>query len=164
MTMMLAGPPAVIETLTPVFTAISGKRFVVGAAPGRAATFKIVNNLLAAANLAAGAEAFALAIKAGLDPREVLAVVQASSGASWMLGDRMPRALDGDRSVKAACRILAKDAGLAVALAERLGADAPFARAASRSFAHAIEAGLGDEDDSRLLDLRGGSLPNRPAH
>lgn len=159
MTMMLAGPAEVLATLEPVFAAMSGTRFVAGAVPGRAATFKVVNNLLAAANLAAGAEALALAIRAGLDPREVLSVISASSGASWMVADRMPRALDGDRTVNAACRILAKDAKLAVALADRLGADAPFARAAAERFRQALAAGLAEDDDSRLLDLSTGVVP-----
>ncbi len=70
--------------------------FRVGSTPGDAAKFKIVNNLLAAVNLAAGAEALALAVRAGLDPRQVVDVINASSGGSWIFADRMPRALAGD--------------------------------------------------------------------
>jgi len=132
---------------------MAGRVFEVGERPGQAATFKIVNNLLAAANLAAGAEALALARRAGLDQKAVLDVIGASSGASWIVGDRMSRALSGDTGVRAAARILAKDASIAAALAARLGARDRFAAAAARSFEEAVEAGLGEADDSVLLAL-----------
>ncbi len=153
MTMMVSGPAAALAACHGVFAAIAGRVFTVGDAPGQAATFKIVNNLLAATNLAAGAEALALATRAGVDPRAALDVINASSGASWVVAERMARALAGDDEVRAATRILAKDVGIAVALADRVGADARFARAAQRAFADAIDAGLGDQDDAALLKL-----------
>lgn len=151
MTMMVAGPPAACERCAPVFARIAGRVFQVGDRPGQASTFKIVNNLLAAVNLAAGAEALALATKAGIDPRAALDVINASSGASWIVAERMERALSGDKTVRAATRILAKDVGIAATLAERVGAHAPFARAARRAFQEAVQAGLGDQDDSAML-------------
>ena len=69
MTMMLSGAAEAIERCGPVLRAIAGKVFVVGTRPGDAAKFKIVNNMLAAANLAAAGEAIALAERAGLDLR-----------------------------------------------------------------------------------------------
>jgi L-threonate 2-dehydrogenase len=153
MTMMVAGSSAARERCAPVFARIAGRVFEVGDRPGQAATFKIVNNLLAAVNLAAGAEALALAKKAGIDPRAALDVIGASSGASWIVADRMPRALSGDKAVRAATRILAKDVGIAAALGERVNADVPFARAARRAFEDALGAGLGDEDDAAMLHL-----------
>jgi 3-hydroxyisobutyrate dehydrogenase-like beta-hydroxyacid dehydrogenase len=165
MTMMVAGEAAARSRCRPLFEAMAGRVFDVGDTPGQAATFKIVNNLLAAANLAAGAEALALARRAGLEPRSVLEVIGASSGASWIVADRMSRALAGDHGVRAAARILAKDASIATALARRLGACDRFATAAARSFAEAVEAGLGEADDSVLLALfeRAGGGPERTA-
>ena len=151
MTMMTSGAAQVLERCAPMFARIAGRVFAVGGRPGDAATFKIVNNLLAAANLAAGAEAMALAKRAGLDPAAMFDVVDASSGASWIVADRMPRALAQDRGVRAATRVLAKDVGIAVALAERLGASSAFARAAHEAFVAAVEAGYGEEDDSVML-------------
>jgi len=153
MTMMVSGEAAARSACAALFTAMADRIFDVGERPGQAATFKIVNNLLAAANLAAGAEALALARRAGLDPKAVLEVIGASSGASWIVGDRMSRALAGDTGVRAAARILAKDASIAAALARRLGARDRFAVAAARSFEEAVEAGLGEADDSVLLAL-----------
>ncbi len=150
MTIMASGDAAALSACTPVFDAIAGRVFHVGATPGDAAKFKIVNNLLAAANLAAGAEALALAAKAGLDPRLVVDVINASSGSSWILADRMSRALADDYAPRAAARILAKDAGLATQFARRHGVEATFASAALAAFKAAVDDGLGEEDDAVL--------------
>jgi 3-hydroxyisobutyrate dehydrogenase-like beta-hydroxyacid dehydrogenase len=151
MTMMVAGPSAAVAELEPVFAVIAAKVFRVGSAPGDAARFKIVNNLLAAANLAAGAEALALAVKAGLDLHKVVDVVNASSGGSWIFADRMPRALAGDFAPRAAAAILAKDVGIAADLAARLGVDAPFARAAREAFRALVDDGYGEIDDAAIV-------------
>ena len=134
-----------------MLAAISDKRFVVGSRPGDAARFKILNNQLAAVNLAAGAEAMALAIRAGIEPRRFLDVVNASSGASWIFGDRMARVLANDSALRAAVNLLAKDSGIAVEAAAALGFDAPLARAAHEVFCRAVAAGFGDDDDAVLL-------------
>ena len=154
MTMMVAGPANALARCAPVFGVIAERVFEVGAHAGDAARFKIVNNLLAAANLAAAAEAVALATAAGLDPRQVFDVVNASSGASWMFADRMPRALARDFAPRAATRILAKDSAIAAAFAARIGVDAPFARAAHATFRAAIDAGYGDDDDAAVVRFR----------
>jgi len=152
MTMMAAGRAAALDRCAPVFEAIAGKVFPVGTNPGDAARFKVINNMLAAVNLAAGAEALALAAKAGLDPRLVLDVVNASSGASWIVADRMPRALIGDYAPRAASRILAKDVALAVALAQRLGLDSHFANAARAAFDATVAAGFAEHDDAAIYE------------
>ncbi len=80
MTIMLSGDEQAIADCAAVFDAIAGRRFVVGARAGDAATFKVLNNQLAAANLAAGAEAMAIAMRAGLDPRLFVDVVGVKLG------------------------------------------------------------------------------------
>ena len=63
----------------------------------------------------------------------------------------MTRALDGDRTPRAATTLLNKDVGIAVDTAATLEFDAPLARAARDAFAAAVAAGLGPEDDAALL-------------
>lgn len=150
MSMMVAAPADALDACAPLFAAMAGKIFRVGSHAGDAAHFKVINNMLAATNLAAAAEAMALAAKAGLDPALVQAVVDASSGASWIGRDRMPRALAGDYAPRAAARILTKDVGLAVDLAARHGVDAPLAAAARAAFAATVTDGFGDEDDAAI--------------
>jgi 3-hydroxyisobutyrate dehydrogenase-like beta-hydroxyacid dehydrogenase len=154
MTLIVSGETQAIADCDPVFTAMAARRFVVGEQPGIAATYKLLNNQLAAANLAAGAEAMAVAIRAGLDPHRFLDVVNASSGASWIVDDRMQRALDGDTTPRAATALLNKDVGLAVEVAAAFGCEVPLALAARAAFAAAMAAGYGAEDDASLLRLR----------
>jgi 3-hydroxyisobutyrate dehydrogenase-like beta-hydroxyacid dehydrogenase len=151
MTMIVSGDTDAFARMHPVLERITGRLFAVGSRPGDASTFKIVNNLLAAANLAAGAEALAIAQAAGLDLRRVFDVVAASSGASWIFGDRVPRALADDYAPRAAATLLWKDVGIAESLAKRLDVEAPFTRLARSLFADALAAGCGDEDDAVLV-------------
>ena len=72
---------------------------------------------------------------------------------SWIVADRMPRALARDHAVHAAAKILSKDVGIAVEAASALQLDVPLARAACDSFAAALAAGYGEADDAVLLAL-----------
>lgn len=162
MSMMVAGPAPVLDRCTPVFSAMAGTVFRVGSKAGDGARFKVINNMLAAINLAAAGEAMALAVKAGLDPALVFDVVRASSGASWIGTDRMTRALTGDYAPRAATRILAKDVGLAVDLAASHGVQAPLARATRAAFEATVADGLGDHDDAAIYtwNRRQAGLPD----
>jgi L-threonate 2-dehydrogenase len=151
MTIMVSGDAEAIAECAEIFGAIAGRRFVVGARPGEAAMFKVLNNQLAAVNLAAGAEAMAIAMRAGLDPRLFVDVVGASSGASWIFADRMARVLEDDYDPRAATTLLRKDVSIALANALSLGCDAPVARAAREIFDAAVAAGHGAEDDAALV-------------
>jgi 3-hydroxyisobutyrate dehydrogenase len=150
MTMMVGGSSQALERCAPVFRVIAGKVFEAGGV-GDGARCKIANNLLAAANLAAAAEAFALAVKSGVDPRLFVDLVRASSGASWIFDDRMPRVLANDYTPRAAARVLTKDVGIAVDYAATLGIDAPLARAALAAFQLVLTEGHGEEDDAAIV-------------
>ena len=125
--------------------------FALGPRAGDASTFKIVNNLLAGANLAAGAEALALAHAAGLDLAAACATSSTRARAEAGSSPIASRARStGDYAPRAAVKLLAKDVGIAAALAERLGVDAPFTQLASRAFAAAVAAGHAEDDDAVL--------------
>ncbi|MEO8484779.1 MAG: NAD(P)-binding domain-containing protein [Betaproteobacteria bacterium] len=151
MTIMVAGAADARARVEPVLVAIAGRRFPISERAGDAAATKIVNNLLAGANLAAAAEALALAQALGLDVDATADVIAASSGASWIFADRVPRALAGDWRPRAAARILAKDVGIACDVAKRAHAADTFAQAARRAFADTVEAGYGEDDDAAII-------------
>lgn len=153
LSMMVAGSAAALELAAPVLASLARRIFPCGDRPGAAATVKLINNQLAAVNLAAGAEALALAERAGLDPRLVASVVAASSGQSWIVSDRYDRWLAGDRAPRAHASVLAKDVALACRMAESFDAPARMAAAAAACYRAAIAAGLGHEDDAILLEL-----------
>ncbi|HET6600299.1 MAG TPA: NAD(P)-dependent oxidoreductase [Burkholderiaceae bacterium] len=151
MSIMVAGSSALVERFDGVLRDMAAKVFHVGETLGVGAKAKLVNNLLAGINLAAGAEALALGAQLGLDARQLFDVICASSGASWIFQDRMARALAGDFVPRAQTHILTKDVGLAVAMAASAGIETPLARQALRAFEAAVAAGLADEDDAAII-------------
>ena len=151
MTMMVAGEPSIYRCCANILTAITGHVFEIGTQPGMASKMKLVNNLLAGVNVAAAAEAMALAIRIGLDPRMVFDVVNESSGASWMFRDRMARVLQGDFAPRAALPILTKDLGLAADLAKETEFPLTIGTRAHEIFSAASSAAYGAEDDAALI-------------
>ena len=151
LSMMASGSDRAFELTRPVVEAMSRKCFRIGTRAGDGSRMKVVNNMLAAANIAAGCEAMAMASLLGLDLHQAAEVIQASSGASWMFGDRMPRALAADYAPTAASRVLLKDVGLFVHEARKLGLTAPMAECARGIFADTVERGYAEEDDAAVL-------------
>ena len=151
LSMMASGPAAAFERCAPVIDAVAAKCFRIGERPGDGSRMKVVNNMLAAANLAAGCEAMALAARLGLDLRQAADVVNASSGASWIFADRMARALEDDYAPRAAARVLLKDVGLFVGEARSLGLTAPMAECAREIFHDTVARGFAEEDDAAVL-------------
>lgn len=153
MSLMVACADDVFARHEPVLRWLSSRLVRIGLRVGDGARTKLVNNLLAAVNLAAAAEALALAERVGLDPRRTLQVIEQSSAQSWIGSDRMARALAGDFAPRAHTSLLAKDTTLALELARGVGIEPPLGAAAQALFAHACARGLGALDDASLLTL-----------
>jgi len=151
MSLMVACRDRVFERHAALLAALADPVFRLGERAGDGARTKLVNNLLAAINLVGAAEALALAESVGLDAARTLAVIERSSGQSWIGGDRMARALAGDAAPRAQTTLLAKDSRLAIAMAEAAGVDATLGAVAAATFASAVGQGHGDRDDSFLL-------------
>ena len=153
MSMMLAADAqaqAAAETILPL---LSQSVFRVSQRPGDGARYKLLNNILAAVNLCAGAEVMALGMKMGLDGARLLDVIGNSSGASWVVQDRMPRALVGDFAPRAATKILAKDVSLFMELAREEKFPALMGSQAMQVFQAALGNGMAESDDAVLLRL-----------
>lgn len=89
---MVSGPRVHYEACLPIFETIGRPTFV-GEKPGAAQTMKLVNNLIAAATLAVTAEAVVAGVKAGLDARVMIDVLNAGSGGTHASRDKFPRAV-----------------------------------------------------------------------
>lgn len=151
LSVMVSGDEALLRTCAPVLDAMAARVFRISDRAGDGSRMKVVNNMLAAANLAAGCEAMAMARMLGLDMEQAAQVIGASSGQSWIFDDRMPRALAGDYEPRAASRVLLKDVGLFVHAARQLGLTAPMAECAREIFHDTVARGLGEEDDAAVL-------------
>ena len=80
------------EAVRPMLEVI-GKVFYLGDKPGMGQMMKLANNLLSATAMAITSEAMVLGVKAGLDPRTMLDVINAGSGRNTASQDKFPRAV-----------------------------------------------------------------------
>jgi len=149
--MMIAGPQTTQTLLAEVLAQLSNKLFSISERYGDGARAKLVNNLLAAINLVGGAEALALGEQLGLDPQSLLALINESSGASWMLGHRMPRALGMESGITAQTHVLTKDVKLANLMAQERGLSLPMGEVAARQMQASCDHGWRDADDSSVF-------------
>jgi 3-hydroxyisobutyrate dehydrogenase-like beta-hydroxyacid dehydrogenase len=89
---MVSGPKAEIELVKDVL-AVFGKVFVIGEKPGMAQTMKLANNFLSATAMAATSEAVAMGVKAGLDPKVMIDVINSGSGRTTASDGKFPQAI-----------------------------------------------------------------------
>jgi L-threonate 2-dehydrogenase len=151
MSLMVACTAPLWAAHEPLLRHLAARLFHLGPRPGDGARTKLVNNLLAVVNLAGAAEAIALARRLGLDAAQTLAVIEQSSGQSWIGSERMARALAGDFAPRAHLTLLAKDSALALAMAAEAGVQPDLGAQAAAMFQAALAAGFGAQDDARLL-------------
>jgi 3-hydroxyisobutyrate dehydrogenase len=151
LTIMAAAPAGTFADARPLLEALGDKLFHVGERPGQGAMVKTVNQLLCGVHIAAAAEAFALAARAGLDGEQLLAILGGSAASSWMLKDRGPRMLADDPPVASAVDIFVKDLGIVLDAGRGTRAALPLAAAAHQMFLAASGLGHGAEDDSQVL-------------
>jgi 3-hydroxyisobutyrate dehydrogenase-like beta-hydroxyacid dehydrogenase len=175
MTVMASGSPAAFDRAQPVLDAVASKVWRLGDAPGIGATVKVVHQLLAGVHIAVAAEAMALGIRAGADPRQLYDVVTSAAGNSWMFENRMARVLEGDdahgaggaRPVQSAVDIFVKDLGLVAEMARGLDHPVPLASQAQQLFTAASAMGHGRADDGFVIRvwqaLTGIPLPGETA-
>jgi 3-hydroxyisobutyrate dehydrogenase-like beta-hydroxyacid dehydrogenase len=119
--LMASGPRAEIATIEPVLK-VFGKVFFLGERPGLGQTMKLVNNVLSATAMAATSEALVAGMKAGLDPRLMLDVINAGTGRNTMTEDKVAKAiLPGTFNLGFTAGLLLKDVNLFLAEGEALG-------------------------------------------
>ena len=99
-----------------------GKVFFLGEEPGQGQTVKLANNIMSAAAVAITSEAIVMGVKAGLDPRVMLEVINAGSGRNTASVDKFPRCvLPRTFDVGFAAALAYKDVRLCVDEAEHMG-------------------------------------------
>jgi 3-hydroxyisobutyrate dehydrogenase-like beta-hydroxyacid dehydrogenase len=89
---MVSGPKASYDRLEDVLK-VFGKLFYVGEKPGLAQVAKLGNNLLAAAAIVLSSEAVVMGVKAGIDAKVLIDIINAGSGRNSATQDKFPRAV-----------------------------------------------------------------------
>ena len=118
---MVSCPKATFDELEPILKTF-GKIFFTGEKPGLAQTAKLANNLMAAAALVITSEAMAMGVKAGLDARVLIDIINVSSGRNSASEDKFPRSvLPGTFDFGFATGLSYKDVRLCVDEAEAMG-------------------------------------------
>ncbi len=148
------------STRSPARSGASARR------PASAAPPRWSNQLLAGVHIAVAAEALALGIRAGADPRTLFEVISSSAGSSWMWQNRVPHVLAGDDTPLSAVNIFVKDLGIVLDQARALTFPLPLAAAAHQLFLAAAASGHGGRDDAFVIRvwqaLTGIPLPEKP--
>jgi 3-hydroxyisobutyrate dehydrogenase-like beta-hydroxyacid dehydrogenase len=118
---MASGPRDDVEAVEPALNVI-GKVFFMGERSGAGQTMKLVNNVLSATAMTATSEALVTGMKAGLDPRLMLDVINAGTGRNTMTEDKVAKAiLPGTFNLGFTVGLLLKDVNLFLAERQVLG-------------------------------------------
>jgi len=118
---MFSGPAEVLPRLRPILE-VFGKIFVVGSQPGMGQTMKLLNNLLSATAMAISSEAVVMGVKAGLDPNQIVEVINAGTGRNSATADKIPRCvIPRAFNTGFAIELLNKDVRLCLEEADAMG-------------------------------------------
>jgi 3-hydroxyisobutyrate dehydrogenase-like beta-hydroxyacid dehydrogenase len=118
---------------------------------GNGSAMKLVGNLIVASQLEALGEAMVLATKAGLDPQDVLGVLDVTDFRSPILSGVGAALVKRDFSPNFALKHLLKDANLIDRFAQDLNSPIPAGVAIRETIKSAVNQGWGEENASAMI-------------
>ena len=131
--------PAAADRAMPILETLGGQIFRVGRL-GAGDAMKAANNYAAAATYAATAEALSMGKRFGLDPAQMVEILNRSTGRSFVSELVMKdHVVTGAYATGFALALLTKDAGIAARLADELELDAPVSRLVHQRMQSAVE-------------------------
>ena len=146
---LVGGEPADVERARPVLAAIGATVTHFGpVGSGQAA--KAVNQVILAGTYLSVAEGLVLAIKAGLDPAQVVTALSTGAAQSWVLANRSGRMLANEYPLGFRVALHLKDLGIALAMARETGSVLPVAALAAQLEAGLVAGGHADDEMSAL--------------
>ena len=152
LTCMVGGAVAHFEAAAPVMAAYARTVRRLGEV-GAGQLTKMVNQTCIAGALQGLAEGLAFALKAGLDPAQVVAVLGQGAAQSWQLDNRAATMCAGAFDFGFAVDWMRKDLGIVLAEARRNGARLPVTALVDQCYAALQARGLGRADTSSLIAL-----------
>jgi 3-hydroxyisobutyrate dehydrogenase-like beta-hydroxyacid dehydrogenase len=149
--LMVSGPRAEVNAIEPLLLAI-GKTFLIGERPGAGQTMKLCNNYLSAAAMTATSEAMVMGVKAGLDPRIMLDVINSGTGRNTATEDKFGRVvLPRTFNLGFAVGLMTKDLKLCLSEGKALGVPMDVAEAVTRLLQTACDENGADKDLSTVV-------------
>lgn len=146
-----------------------GQVFHVGEKPGMGQVMKLANNLLSATALAATSEAIVMGVKAGLNPRIMVDVLNAGSGRNSATAVKFPNAiLPRSFNLGFSSSLMLKDVMLVVEEAEALGIPMLVGKAVQQAWQKVVDEIGGNMDSTtfvqRLERLAGVIVADNDVH
>jgi 3-hydroxyisobutyrate dehydrogenase len=154
LTIMLGSDdPAAIQKSRPILECMGNTFFEVGKlGSGHAA--KALNNVAAACNYAVLAEAMLVAERYGIDPEQLVDIINTSTGQSFISTVVMKKfVVPQTYNTGFKIGLIAKDAAIAAELSDNLGCDSPFIQMTDERWAEARDALGGNEDHSKAITV-----------
>jgi 3-hydroxyisobutyrate dehydrogenase-like beta-hydroxyacid dehydrogenase len=142
---MVGGKKEVLERVEPVLQAV-GKRFFLLGPNGAGQTVKLAMNLILALEVQALAEGLELVARAGVPGERLIEVLQSSMGRAPVLDVKAPVILKRDFTPSFPLRLMLKDIGLAMELANENGIRLPAGAAAHEAYSAVKAAAKSDVD------------------
>lgn len=138
---------AALKAAEPVLLALTSGNYNHIGGPGSGNVVKLLNNVLAAANLASVGEALGVAKAYGIDPATAAASISGASGGSKVSANIYPNwVLSGTHDSGFSMGLMARDAALAVEVAEQIGEKPELLAAVASQWQDALAA-LGPKAD-----------------
>ena len=149
--LMVSGPRKEVNAIEPLLPAI-GKTVLIGERPGAGQTMKLCNNYLSAAAMTATSEAMVMGVKAGLDPRIMLDVINSGTGRNTATEDKFGRVvLPRTFNLGFAVGLMTKDLKLCLSEGKALGVPMDVAEAVTRLLQTACDENGADKDLSTVV-------------
>jgi 3-hydroxyisobutyrate dehydrogenase-like beta-hydroxyacid dehydrogenase len=147
---MIGGDDETLREAEPILGVMGKKWFHLGPS-GAGQTMKLAMNAVLALQVGAMAEALALVTRAGLKGEQLVEVMQASMARSGVLDVKSPLMLKGDYKPSFPLRLMHKDLGLALDLANQLGVSLPATAAAREVYNYVKGEAKEDVDYSAVM-------------
>src|SRR5215831_15747727 len=127
--------------------AVIGKTFYISERPGAGQTMKLCNNFLSAAAMTATSEAMVMGVKAGLDPRIMLDVINSGTGRNTATEDKFGRVvLPRTFNLGFTVGLMTKDLKLCLGEGKALGVPMQVAEAVTQLLQTACDENGPDKD------------------
>ncbi|MDY4219088.1 MAG: 2-hydroxy-3-oxopropionate reductase [Candidatus Faecousia sp.] len=146
---MVGGKQEVFDRCKPILSAMGASVILCGGV-GAGNTTKLANQVIVAANIAAVAEGFTLAKKAGVNPATVFAAIRGGLAGSTVMDAKGPMMLSGNMDPGFKIDLHIKDLSNALDAAHTVGAPLPLTAGVMEMMQYLRANGMGQWDHSAL--------------